>query len=119
MLSRNLQRLVDRHGEDVTLTYKTLGTYDPATGGLSGGSTTTSTVKAYFSNYNLTDMNATNLVMGDRQVVMGNTDTSGTALTEPEVGDEITGRGDKVSIVSAQKIFSGGTVICYIVQVRE
>jgi len=119
MLSQNLQRLINSHGENVTLTYKTLGTYDPSTGGVTGGSTSTSTVKAYFSNYNLNDTDGINIVYGDRQVVMGILDTSGTALVEPEVGDEISGRGDKVSIVSVQKLFSGGAVICYIAQVRE
>lgn len=119
MLSQNLKRLIDKYGESLTLTYKTLGTYDTSTGGLTGGSSTTSTVKCYMSNYNLTDFDGVNLVLGDRQALMGVTDTSGVTLVEPEVGDEISGRGDKVSVVAVQKIFSAGVAVCYIMQVRE
>jgi len=40
-------------------------------------------------------------------------------LPEPDVGDEISGDGDKVSIVSVQKLMSANTTLCYICQVRE
>lgn len=117
--SQDLKFLVDRHGQNVTLTYKTLGTYDPSTGGLTGGSSTTSTVKCYFYNYSLQDIDGMNIVLGDRRAVLPLIDTSGTTLTEPEVGDEISGEGDRVSIVSVAQILSAGNPICYMLQVRE
>mgnify|MGYP001082255483 CR=1 FL=1 len=117
--SQDLKFLIDEHGSAVTLTTKSLGTYDPSTGGVTGGSTTTHTVLCYFYNYNLQDYDGVNIVMGDRRAVLDLVDTSGTAIPEPEVGDEITGSGDKVSIVGVAKMISAGVTVCYILQVRE
>jgi hypothetical protein len=119
MFSHSLQRILDNHGENLTLTYKTLGTYDPATGGLTGGTAVPKIVKCYLCNYGLSDMDGINLIFGDRKALMSPVDASGNTLEEPEVGDEVSGSGDKVSIISVQKIYSAGVVMCYIMQVRE
>ena len=76
-------------------------------------------VKCYFFNYSLGDIDGVNIVSGDRRVVINLTTTAGASIPTPEVGDEITGNGDKVSIVSVVRISSGGNPICYIAQVRE
>jgi hypothetical protein len=110
--------LLDQHGQDVTLRYVTKGTYSPSTGGLTGGSTTDKTVKAYFYNYMLEEINGQSVQMGDRRVVLHTLDTSGDPISEPSVDDLILGQGDTVSIVSVQKIFSD-VLVCYILQVRE
>jgi len=104
----DLKYLVDDHGKDCSLIAKSLGTYDPTTGGLSGGSSTTSTVRVYFSNYNLEDIDGSQVLLGDRMALMTPQDTSGVSIS-PEVGDEISGEGDKVSIVAVQKIMSATT----------
>lgn len=117
--SQDLKFLVDRHGQALSLIQKSLGTYDPSTGGVTGGSSTTYTVKCYFFNYSLGDIDGVNIVSGDRRVVINLTTTAGASIPTPEVGDEITGNGDKVSIVSVVRISSGGNPICYIAQVRE
>lgn len=117
--SRDLRYLVETHGKTTTLTTKSLGTYDPTTGSVSGGTTATYSVKTYFYNYRLQDIDGQQIVLGDRRAVINLTDTSNVAIPEPEVGDEISGQGDKVSIVSVSKIVSGGTVVCYLAQVRE
>lgn len=117
--SQDLKFLIDEHGENLNLIVKTLGSYDTSTGGVTGGSEATYTVKTYFYNYNLTDVDGVNVVFGDRRAVLPLVDTSGNAIPEPEVGDEISGEGDKVSVVSVAKIFSAGEPVCYLLQVRE
>lgn len=117
--SQDLKFLVDRHGQALSLIQKSSGTYDPSTGGVTGSSSTTYTVKCYFFNYNLGDVDGVNIVAGDRRAVINLTTTAGASIPTPEVGDEITGDGDKVSIVSITKLISGSTPICYIAQVRE
>lgn len=115
----DLKYLIDEHGKACTFIAKSLGTYDPTTGGLTGGSSTSYTVNIHYSNYNLQDIDGRQVVMGDRKALFPLVDTSGTAIPEPDIGDEITGEGDKVSVVSVQKIMSGTSPVCYICQVRE
>lgn len=114
----DLQNLVNEHGVSVTLRSRTTGLYDPATGVVSQ-TNSDATVKAYFGNYMLNEVNGSTIIDGDRKVVVNTLDTSGTAITEPEVDDLIIGEGDTVSIVSVQKIKSGSTVVCYVCQARE
>lgn len=113
-----IRTLVEDHGQEVTLRYVSEGTYDPATGSLTGGSNTDSTVLAYFYNYRLDELTNSQVQVGDRRVIIPIVDTSGIALTEPSIDDQIVGQGDAVSIVSVQKLYSD-TLLCYIMQVRE
>lgn len=110
--------LLDDHGQTVTLRTVAEGTYDPATGGLTGGSNTDYTVKCYFYNYMLDEIDGTNIKLGDRKAVLHTLDTGGNTLPEPDTGDLIVGEGDTVTIVGVQKIFSD-VLVCYICQVRE
>lgn len=110
--------LLDQYGKTITYRSVTEGTYDPSTGGLTGGSNTDKTVKAYFYNYNLNEIDGTNVVLGDRRVVLHTLDTSGNTITEPNIGDQFIGEGDTVKVVGVQKIFSD-SLVCYICQVRE
>lgn len=115
----NVRYLVDTHGQPCTYRVKTLGTYDPSTSTVSGGSELTYTVNCHFANYNLEDIDGSNVVLGDRRALLPTVDTFNTAIPSPDIGDEIEGEGDKVSIVAVQVLTSGGSPICYICQVRE
>jgi len=113
----DLQRLVNLYGEPLTLVSKSFGAYDPTTG--SNTQTTTNVpFIGYMATYDLGDIDGTNIIRGDRKVILGSRDSNGSAIS-PEVDDEITGTGDRVGIVSVGKIMSSGVVICYICQVRE
>jgi hypothetical protein len=116
--SQDLKYLIDTHGKPLTLVVKGDLTYDPATGNTTG-SETEYTVQTYFYNYNLSDIDGQNIRLGDRRVVLPLVDTFGNTIPEPETGDEISGEGDKVSIVRVAKIMSGLTAVCYMCQVRE
>lgn len=115
----NIRYLLNSHGQDLTFVAKGFGTYNTATGTLSGGSETSYTVRMHFSNYNIQDIDGSQVVLGDRRVLMPTLDTSGSAIPSPDIGDEISGNGDTVSIVSVQTLMSGSSPICYICQVRE
>jgi len=116
--SQDLKYLVDTHGKPLTYSVRGNHTYDPETG-LVTGADTEYTVKIFFYNYNLSDIDGQNVVMGDRRVVMPLVDTSNSLIPEPEPGDSLIGEGDKVSIVSVSKIMSGFSAVCYLCQVRE
>ena len=119
MLSSNLQALINRRGRAATLRYKSSGTYNPATGSLDSVTNTDVAIKAYFADYNLSEINNDSILMGDRQVVIPARDTSGNPITEPDNEDQILSVGDTVVIKSVQKIYNSSTLVCYLCQVRE
>jgi len=117
--ANRLLTVVTRYGTEVTLTKPTYGAYNPATGTVGAGTSASYTVKCYFADYNLTELNNDSVVMGDRKAVFPHLDTSGVALPEPDAEDTISGQGDPVKVVGVQKIYSGDSLLCYICQVRE
>lgn len=119
MLSGNLQTLINRRGRPATLRYKSSGTYNPATGSLGDVTNTDVAIKAYFADYNLSEINNDSILMGDRQVVIPARDTSGNLIAEPDTDDQILSVGDTVVIKSVQKIYNSSTLVCYLCQVRE
>lgn len=116
--SQDLKRLVDEHGKSLTFVVKGDPTYDASAGTVTR-SEASYTVKGYFYNYNIMDLNGVDIQLGDRRLVLNILDTSNSAIPEPEPGDEVSGEGDKVSIVRVAKIVSGTSAVCYICQVRE
>ena len=114
-----LKSMLDRHGVEVTLRVNsTAGTYDPATGTITGSATTDYTVMAHPSDFTLEERSYTDIVKGDRKIVIPTKDTCGETIPSPEVDDQIVGLGDTVNIVSVQTIYSGSAV-CYICHARE
>lgn len=119
MLSRNMQTLLNRRGRTVTLSKPTYGTYDPDTGTHSTNPTPeTHTVKAYFADYKLSEIDNQSVVMGDRKAIVGSRDILGSTLPEPDTEDTITGAEGNVVIKSVQKVYNSDTVVAYICQVR-
>jgi len=119
LMSKSLLSLVNRYGRVTTLQKNSYAAYDPATGSVGTNTSANYTVKAYFAEYNLSELNNDSIVMGDRKVAFPSVDTSGVTLPEPDADDIVVGTGDKVKIVSVAKIYSGDTLTCYICQVRE
>lgn len=112
--SYDLLRLVRDFGEPLTLRkLTTAGTYDPATGAVSGSATTDYAFTGYFYNYETTVKDE--VLKGSRKCVIP-------ALGFSQVPDEedlIVGRGDIVTIVSVTTIFSNGAAVCYLCSVEE
>ena len=112
----DLLKLVQDHGEELTLRKKTTaGTYDPATGTVSGGATTDYAFEGYFFNFSVGLPIGDEIRRGTRRCVVP---ALGLAV-EPDDEDQIIGQGDTVNVVSVNTIFSAGVKICYICEVSE
>lgn len=119
-MQRDVVALLREHGYDLTFRRPSSGgSYNPATGAVSGGSNADETARVVFLNYTSRDIDGTLVQRGDRKAVMAAT-YNGTALSKtPQIDDELRGEGDAVRIVSVQTIKSGSTVLAYICQARE
>lgn len=111
----DLLKLVEEHGEALTLRKQTYGAYDPTTSAIGGTTTDDYSVTAYFYNYNLGVMDPDQNVKGDRKCLIS---PLGLTVT-PDTEDEIVGNGNKVVITNVMTMFSAGQAICYICDVRE
>ena len=118
LLSKNVLQLINSFGRVVTLTKPVYGAYNPATGTVASTTNTAYTVKCFFADFNLSEINNDNIYLGDRKAYLPAVDTSGVALPLPDAEDTITGVGDGVKIVRVQELWSSDTRICYICQVR-
>jgi len=119
-MQKDVVALLREHGYDLTFRRPSNGgSYNPATGAVSGGSNADETARVVFLNYTSRDIDGTLVQRGDRKAVMAAT-YNGTALSKtPQIDDELRGEGDAVRIVSVQTIKSGSTVLAYICQARE
>jgi hypothetical protein len=114
MNAYNLLRLVQRHGSTLTLHKVSEGTYDPATGSLTGGSTTDYEVTGYMYDAIL-NINESEIQRGTKKVII-----PALGLTVvPDDGDSISGLGDKVHIVSVATYYSAGLAVLYECGVAE
>ena len=115
----DLQRLVNLYGEPLRLVKNFFGQYNPQTGQNDPDPNPQEVdFIGYMAMYDLSDIDNVNILRGDRKLILGSRDSQGDTI-DPEIGDEVVGQGDVVSIVSVGKVMSSGVVICYICQVRE
>lgn len=119
-MQRDVVALLREHGYDLTFRRPSNGgSYNPATGAVSGGSNADETARVVFLNYTSRDIDGTLVQRGDRKAVMAAT-FNGTALSKtPQIDDELRGEGDAVRIVSVQTIKSGSSILAYVCQARE
>jgi hypothetical protein len=111
--SFDLFNLVRDFGEELTLRKVTTdGSYNPATGSVSGSATTDYSVLGYFYNYDT--LNVDQIRKGTRKCVI-----SALSGVEPDEDDQLIGNGDIVAIVAVSTIFSDGVAVCYICHVEE
>lgn len=115
--SFDLLNLVRDFGEDLTLRKVTTGgTYNPATGEIDGSATTDYEFTGYMYNYDTgISGNMDTIVRGVRKCVIP---ALGLAV-EPDSDDLVVGNNDNVKIISVVTIFSAGTPMCYLCDVRE
>lgn len=111
-LDRDVTRLLATHGYDLTLSRRLDGgSYNTTTGKVSGGTTTTETVRGMFINYMEKEVNGTSITADDRKLILR---AQGMTMV-PDTGDFVDG---EVRILDVRKIQSGATVIAYICQTR-
>lgn len=114
-LAREALALVGAFGYPLTFRRATGGTYDAATGTVTGASNSDESVTGLFIAYKNTEVDGSNIQRGDRKALLP---ASG-LVKVPQINDQLLGEGDTVSVVSVQEINANGVPIVYVCQVRE
>lgn len=112
--------LLARMGYDVTFRRPADrgGSYSVTTSTVSGGSNSDETARAVFVNYRKADVDGTIVQRNDRLCLMA-PEYQGSALSKtPQVGDQILGQGDPVTVIDVQTIRGASSTIAYVMQVR-
>lgn len=112
--SYDLLKLVQDFGETLTLRQiSTEGTYDPATGSVSGSSNTDTSFTGYM--YNYSSLNPSEVIRGSRKCVIPSLGFT----PEPNPDDLILGNNDTVKVSRVVTLWSDGAAVCYICDVEE
>ena len=114
-LQDDIAALLDTHGTSVTFRRVSEGAYDPSTGSTAAGSTDDETAVVYFANYRGVELQQSNIERGDRKAYVKAAGLS----KSPQTGDQFVGEAETVSVVDAQRIQSGTTLIAFLCQVRD
>lgn len=113
--SYDLFQLAQDFGQTLTLRKSTSqGTYNPATGTLSGGTTTDYEITGYFFSYS-EGLATDNVTRSTRRCLIP---ALGLAV-EPDDEDEILGVGDTVHIIRVTTMYSGTTKLGYVCEVAD
>lgn len=107
-------KLIGKFGKQVTLTRVTEGSYNPATGEMSAGSTTTQTVAALIKDFNGIEILSGGIEKGDRKVSI-----AALNATEPQIGDTMTIDSLVYSVLAVKTTWSGEKAAVYELQVRK
>lgn len=111
-LHKDVQQLMRTHGYTVTFKRpQSGGSYDPATGTVTGGSEISWTGVGVFTNFRDEEVDGTSILTDDRKLLLQAVDLE----REPEVSDTV---DDTVQVINVRKMQSGPTVIAYILQTR-
>ena len=119
-LQATANRLLRGKGQSLTLTRITAGTYDPATGGMTGATTSTQSAYGAIFDYGAKQIDGTLIKAGDKQLLLSPFKTDGTALTAPVLGDTVTVGSIVYTLVEPLKeINPAGTTVMYEVNLRK
>lgn len=112
--SYDLLKLVQDFGEQLSLSQLTTkGTYNPATGSVTGSNTTVTPFIGYMYSYN--ELNPSEVIRGTRKCVIPSLGFT----PEPTPDDLITGNNDTVKVSRVITIWSDGSAVCYLCDVEE
>ena len=119
-LQATANRLLRGKGQSLTLTRITAGTYDPATGGMTGATTSTQSAYGAIFDYGAKQIDGTLIKAGDKQLLLSAFKTDGAALTAPVLGDTVSIGGVTYTLVEPLKeVNPAGTVVMYEVNLRK
>ena len=119
-LQNTAQKLLKGKGQSLTLTRITAGTYDPATGGMTGATTSTQSAYGAIFDYGAKQIDGTLIKAGDKQLLLSAFKTDGAALTAPVLGDTVTVGSVTYTLVEPLKeVNPAGTVVLYEVNLRK
>jgi hypothetical protein len=105
-------KLLRGKGQQVTITRQVSGAYDPTT----GQATVTTTVQnGYGAIFDYSDKNVDGVLIlsGDKQLLLSAVNSTGTALTAPEVNDTVTAGGMVRTITRIKALSPAGTTVMF------
>ena len=118
-LQNTANRLLKGKGQSITLTKVTAGTYNPATGGFTGASTSTQSAYGAIFDYGTKQIDGTLIKAGDKNLLLSAFKTDGAALTAPVLGDTVSIGGVTYTLVEPLKeVNPAGTVVMFDCNVR-
>lgn len=107
-------KLLDKFGKSVTLTSIIEGSYDPTTGEMGAGATTSTMHTAIIKDYNGIDFISGVVQAGDRKVMI-----AALGAPTPQPADKITIDNEVYQVISVRYIWSGELPALYEMQVRK
>jgi len=111
-LHKDVKQLLKTHGYAVSFQrVQSGGSFDPATGTVTGGETLTWSGRGVYINYMDQEVNGTSITTDDRKLLL----QADGLIRAPEPGDIAVGVGQ---VLDVQTIQSGATVVAYVCQVR-
>jgi hypothetical protein len=118
-LQATANRLLKGKGQSITLTKVTAGTYNPATGAMTGTTTSTQTAYGAIFDYGAKQIDGTLIKAGDKQVLISAFKIDGSALTAPVLGDTVTIGGVTYTLVEPLKtVGPAGITVIYEANLR-
>ena len=118
-LQNTAQKLLKGKGQSLTITRITAGTYNPATGAMTGASTSTQAAYGAVFDYGAKQIDGTLIKAGDKQLLLSAFKTDGTALTAPVLGDTVSIGGVVYTLVEPLKtVGPAGITVIYEANLR-
>lgn len=112
-LQSSAKQLINDIGKALTLRQVTEGSYDPATGALSGGSNTDTSVKGMVLMFKDNQFDGDLIQRGDRKIVLRASDS-----VVPKNNDIIIDGSDQYRLIEVRQVEEAGTDVIYTCQGR-
>lgn len=107
-------KLLDKFGKSITLTSIVEGSYDPATGDMGAGTTTSTTHTAIIKDYNGIDFISGVVQAGDRKIMI-----AALGAPTPQPADKVTIDSEVYQVIAVRYVWSGELPALYELQVRK
>lgn len=107
------QKIIDDIGKDVTLRRVTQGAFNTTTGALSS-TTSDETVQALFLNFRNSQVDGSQIKMGDRKIVI-----AAQNVTKPETDDLVISNSKTFRIIQVIEVEENDKNLIYTCQARE
>jgi len=116
-MQQTANKMLKGKGQAVTITRRTSGAYDPTTG---AATVTTTTQVGWGAIFDYSDRNIDGelILSGDKQLLLSAVNSTGTALTAPEVNDTVTAGGVVRTITRIKALSPAGTTVLFDINLR-
>jgi hypothetical protein len=112
-LQKTAGNMLGQFGQSLTITSKSVGAYDPATGASIVTGTTKTGIGAIFD-YGTKDIDGQLVLQGDKKLIL-----SQIGIDNIDVDDTVTIGSKVYTVIMVKEINPGGTNVMYICQLRQ